>query len=256
MIEKITNDFDDSEEDDCSTESQSEDNLVVLRKEEKYLLNLFDKLELQKALATVLVPDAYGSYDGYRVRSVYFDSSTNEDFFDKIGKSPIRKRLRMRIYSPQDQTVKFEMKRKKFNRQRKDSIVISRADAIEILNGNFEVLLKYESSITEYVYHLMKTHMYRPVSIIEYDRKAYTHPHFNTRVTIDSNLRYIDSNLDFFAEKLNFKYVLPSTKSILEVKYDRFLFRHIQYLLERCTFVEKPPSKYVSSRELLRRYYR
>lgn len=104
----------------------------------------------------------------------------------------------MRIYHPEDQTAKFELKRKSFGRELKESIVITRADAQEILRRNFQVLLKYDSPIAKYAYQLMTTRLYRPVSLIEYDRRAYTHEHFNTRVTMDNNLRYCDFCYDLF----------------------------------------------------------
>ena len=56
--------------------------LSVSRKEVKYLLSLQDRLFLLDALDHILPPDAYGGYDGYTVRSVYFDSITNEDYID------------------------------------------------------------------------------------------------------------------------------------------------------------------------------
>ena len=50
-----------------------------IQKRSKILLSLQDRLFLLDALDHILTPDAYGGYDGYTVRSVYFDSITNED---------------------------------------------------------------------------------------------------------------------------------------------------------------------------------
>lgn len=63
--------------------SEGEQTLSVSRKEVKYLLSLPDRLYLLDALDRLLTPDAYGGYNGYTVRSVYFDSMTNEDYEDK-----------------------------------------------------------------------------------------------------------------------------------------------------------------------------
>lgn len=54
--------------------SEGEQTLSVSRKEVKYLLSLPDRLYLLDALDRLLTPDAYGGYNGYTVRSVYFDS--------------------------------------------------------------------------------------------------------------------------------------------------------------------------------------
>lgn len=89
-----------------------------------------------------------------------------------------------RLLIPDDMTAKFELKRKSFGRELKESIVISREDAGQILNRNYSVLLKYKSPISQYACQLMTTRLYRPVALIEYDRIAFTHENFNTRVTM------------------------------------------------------------------------
>ena len=75
--------------------------LSVSRREVKYLISLEDRLFLIDALDKLLTPDAYGGYDGYVVRSVYFDSIANDDYIDKKNKAPEKKRIRM-ILRPQD----------------------------------------------------------------------------------------------------------------------------------------------------------
>lgn len=231
----------------------SQMNLSVSRREVKYLLSLPDRLYLLNALDQLLIPDAYGGYNGYTVRSVYFDSVTNEDYIDKKNHANEKKRIRIRVYHPDDKTAKFELKRKSYGRELKESIVISREDAKEMLNGNYKVLLKYNNRIARYAYDLMTTRMYRPVSLIEYDRRAYTHPHFNTRVTMDNNLRYCDFCYDLFSHHLNFKSAMPKDKTILEIKYDRFLFKQIQKVLSHCDLTRKPPSKFGTSRQILKK---
>lgn len=229
--------------------------LSVSRREVKYLISLPDRLFLLDALDRILTPDAYGGYNGYTVRSVYFDSITNEDYIDKKMHANEKKRIRVRVYHPDDQVAKFELKRKSYGRELKESVVISREDAKELLKCNFEVLLHYDSDTARYAYDLMTTRLYRPVSLIEYDRRAYTHENFNTRITMDNNLRYCDFDYDLFSHHLNFKEALPKDETILEIKYDRFLFKQIQKVLTKCDLTRKPPSKFGTSRQILKEYY-
>ena len=84
--------------------------LSVSRKEVKYLLSLQDRLFLLDALDHILTPDAYGGYDGYTVRSVYFDSITNEDYIDKKRGADEKKRIRVRIYHTEDATERIKGK--------------------------------------------------------------------------------------------------------------------------------------------------
>lgn len=235
--------------------SSKTDVLAVYRKEVKYLVSLPDRLYLLDALSQLLTPDAYGGYNGYTVRSVYFDSITNEDYWDKKEHADEKKRIRVRVYDPDDKKAKFELKRKSFGRELKESVVITREDAIRILNRDYSALLNYDSDTARYAYDLMTTRLYRPVSLIEYDRRAFTHPNFNTRVTMDNNLRYCDFCYDLFSHKLNFKSAMPKDETILEIKYDRFLFKQIQEVLSGCDLTRKPPSKFGTSRSLLKEFY-
>ena len=230
--------------------------LSVSRKEIKFLVSSTDRVYLLNSLSKVLVPDQYGDYNGYKTRSVYFDSIDNEDYTEKLIKTEKRKRVRLRIYNETDKVAKFEIKRKYLERELKESITISKEDAIKLINREYDILLKYKNNpLYEYAFNLMKTKSYRPVSMVEYDRRAFTHEFFNTRVTLDNNLRFTNFNYDLFNENINFKKGLPGDQSILEVKYDRFLFHQLQEIFSKCNFVGKPPSKFGTSRQLLNTYY-
>ncbi len=229
--------------------------LAVSRREVKYLISLKDRLYLLDALTQLLTPDSYGGYNGYTVRSVYFDSILNEDYIDKKEHVDQKKRIRVRVYHPNDKKAKFELKRKSFGRELKESVIITRHDAQELLKRNYEVLLNYDSDTARYAYDLMSTRLYRPVSLVEYDRRAYTHRDFNTRVTMDNNLRYRDFCYDLFSNNINFQAAMPKDQTILEIKYDRFLFKQIQEVLSHCDLTKKPPSKFGTSRALLKQYY-
>lgn len=225
--------------------------LSVSRKEVKFLVSSTDRVYLLNSLSQILIPDKYGDYNGYKTRSIYFDSIDNEDFREKQIKTEKRKRIRVRIYNEEDKFAKFEIKRKHFERELKESITIAKEDAIRLINREYSVLLNYKDNpLYEYAFNLMKSKSYRPVSMVEYDRRAFTHEFFNTRVTLDNNLRFTNFNYDLFNKNINFQKGLPGDKSILEVKYDRFLFQQLQEVLSKCNFVGKPPSKFGTSRQL------
>ncbi|HBC2031645.1 polyphosphate polymerase domain-containing protein [Clostridium perfringens] len=230
--------------------------LSVSRKEVKFLVSSTDRVYLLNSLSQILVPDKYGDYNGYKTRSIYFDSIDNEDFREKQIKTEKRKRIRVRIYNEEDKFAKFEIKRKHFERELKESITITKEDAIRLINREYSVLLNYKDNpLYEYAFNLMKSKLYRPVSMVEYDRRAFTHEFFNTRVTLDNNLRFTNFNYDLFNKNINFQKGLAGDKSILEVKYDRFLFQQLQEILSKCNFIGKPPSKFGTSRQLLNTYY-
>lgn len=74
-------------------------NLSVSRCEVKYLLSLPDRLFLLDALNRLLIPDAYGGYNGYTARSVYFDSIANDDYalLETVGIQPDHKLILVSI---------------------------------------------------------------------------------------------------------------------------------------------------------------
>lgn len=228
--------------------------LSVSREEKKALLSLEDRLYLLRALDKLLIPDAYGDYNGYQVRSLYFDDMCNSDFWDKENGEISKNRIRLRIYHTTDATAKFEIKRKLYARQKKESVTITREHALALQEGNYEVLENYTSPTAAYGWKLMRARCYRPVCVIAYDRRAYTHPDFNTRVTIDSRLRCCDTRLDLFSDSLNFYSLLRPDQSILEIKYDRFLFRQLQDVLKNCDLTRHPPSKFGSARKKVMEY--
>lgn len=231
------------------------ESLTVSRKELKFLLNLEDRMRLIVALDQILIPDVYGDYDGYRVRSVYFDGLDNQDYVERAKKYAFVKRIRIRAYTSEDQTAKFEIKKKWQHGQVKDSVIVTREDAKEIVKGNFEVLKKYNDPTAELGYELCTTMGYRAVSMVEYKRRAYTHPFFNTRITLDSELQYCNFAYDLFDENPNYEQVLPITQTILEVKFENYLFPQIQTVLASLNLEKCPISKFASSRSLLEQYY-
>ena len=227
----------------------------VSRKEMKYMVDLEDRLYLISALNKILIPDVYGDYNGYSVRTLYLDGVDNQDYMSKKNKQDFRKRMRIRIYKPTDELAKFEIKRKFHGRQVKDSVLIKKEDVIEIQKGNFEPLLNYDSPTARMGYELGHSMGYRPVSVVEYKRRAYTHPSFNTRVTLDNMLRYKSIVNDLYAEDINFNYAMPLRNTILEVKFESYLFESIQKVLANCNLQKCKISKFGSSRALLEEYY-
>ena len=58
--------------------------LDVLRTEKKYPLSAYQAEVLRLRLLSILTPDRHSlGRDGYLVRSLYFDSFSNSDFFEK-----------------------------------------------------------------------------------------------------------------------------------------------------------------------------
>ena len=125
--------------------------MTVLRREEKYLLSLLEALQCAARFEKILRPDEFSRNGAYRIRSLYFDTVDDQDFHDKLTEQNCRRKLRLRIYSPEDSHVKLELKQKENVYQRKRSLLITRADALSTLDPAdfFNRIMAYQQALTE-----------------------------------------------------------------------------------------------------------
>lgn len=229
--------------------------VVVNRRELKYSIGESDYFRINKILSTILTSDPNNKDYGYTIRSLYFDSLNNDDYYSKIGGEEVRKKIRLRIYDVDTDEVKLEIKRKINLNQIKESMIITKEDAIKLINKEYDVLLKYKSSTAKSAYNIMTMGQYRPVVLVDYERRAYMHVENNIRVTLDSNIRSNEFDFDMFNKDLTLIPVFDNYDAILEVKYDGELFCWISQALAGLDAVNQSLSKYCSSRKFFENYF-
>lgn len=223
----------------------------VKRSENKYVINYQTYLELKSKLSKVMDSDIHNEEDGYIVRSLYFDSVDNVDFFAKEAGIFKRRKIRMRIYSTTQENCKLEMKRKIGDLSRKVSITISKTDANKLINGDYFVLTKYFDREKDAMifYYVMSKDAYMPVCMVEYDRVAYTLPICNTRITFDVKIRSNEMNFNLFDKNIDYTYVFKDN-IVLEVKYDGLLNPIIKDILKPYNLSRTSVSKYSMGRKV------
>lgn len=234
-----------------SFEEQNKPAVSVFRSENKYLISKEDALALREKLDRVLTRDIHGESGGYLVRSLYFDSIENQDFNLKLAGVEIRKKIRIRTYSADADKCKLEVKQKNGDLQHKVSLWITREEAGELTRGNYSVLTRYfdQSPDAVYIYTVMVMGCYRPVVLVEYDRVAYTHPLYSTRITLDMYLRSSETNFDLFSkEPVYTPQMLES--HVLEVKYNEKLLVFLSEILKSFHLTKCSVSKYCISRKI------
>lgn len=220
----------------------------VLRREEKYPLSLIDMSRYKAQFSAILTTDKFSQNGSYMVRSLYFDTPDDRDFFDKLKEQNLRRKIRLRIYSPNDTKAKLELKQKENIFQKKRSLTISREDAVELINSNYSVLLKYDDDFAREIYSIMCMYAYKPKSIVEYQRYALMAKENNIRLTFDSEIRATESSFDLFSENLPLNPVFPKDKVVFEVKYDKFLLGYISEIVSTINVKNITSSKYCLSR--------
>lgn len=220
----------------------------VLRREEKYPLSVIDMSNYKAKFSAILMPDKFSANGSYMVRSLYFDTPDDKDFFDKLKEQNLRRKIRLRIYSPYDTKAKLELKQKENIFQKKRSLTISKEDALELINSNYSVLLKYDDDFAREIYSIMCMYAYKPKSIVEYQRYALMAKENNIRLTFDSDIRATESSFDLFSENLPLNPVFPKDKVVFEVKYDKFLLGYISEIVSTINVKNITSSKYCLSR--------
>ena len=99
---------------------------TVFRKEIKYLIDRKSSIILQQKLDTIMERDIHGENGRYFIRSQYYDSIDDRDLWDNLDGIYEKRKIRLRIYSLSDTTVKLEFKCKNGVDGVKYSIPISR----------------------------------------------------------------------------------------------------------------------------------
>lgn len=222
--------------------------LKVLRQEKKFLIGIHDFISKSHDLEKVMIQDPHNGTHGYKVRSLYFDTPFDNDYFEKQAGIETRRKIRLRIYDPKQDFAKLEMKQKQGSNQLKRSLKISREDAEKIIKCDFTPLLKYEDDFAAELFGYMQMKCYRPKTVVEYNRKAFIAKENKIRITFDNQIESTESCFDLFSENLNMNPVMDRYNVVMEVKYNGFLLGYIQDLINSIDKSELSVSKYVLGR--------
>ena len=115
----------------------------VLREEKKFLINIAEFRQKSHLLEQALLQDEHNGIHGYRIRSLYFDTPYDRDFFEKQAGTELRRKVRLRIYDTAQTFAMLEMKQKQGEQQLKRSLKISKEDAVRIIHGDLSPLLAH-----------------------------------------------------------------------------------------------------------------
>lgn len=219
--------------------------LKTFRHEYKFVIPYEEMLVLRNKLDDLLKIDQNGAY---KVRSLYFDTYDDIDYYDKLNGEMIRKKIRMRIYDITSDKVKLEIKGKYDYHQLKESLIINKQDAKKIINGDYTILLNYDNDLAKKLY-LYMMEGYIPKVIIEYDRIAYI-TNTTTRLTFDFNIKRSTDVDNFFTNDINYLDIVDSKDVVLEIKFDRFLEPYIADIIKGYNGRYQSVSKYMMGRNI------
>lgn len=222
--------------------------LKVFRKEMKYVVPVESAFKLINSLDCIMQRDQNGQNGLYTVRSQYFDSFVNRDLHDNLDGLMEKRKIRIRTYSPEAEEVKLEYKCKSGSDSLKCSVWISREEALQIENHQFDCLLDHEGLLPKQLYLKMTQNFYRPKSIIEYERLAFMYPISNVRITFDTEINGTVNPYGLFDKEPFFIPLLAKDRTIMEVKYDDFIPTQIKKIIASVENIQQGFSKYLASR--------
>lgn len=221
----------------------------LLRKEVKYVIGAETALSLQASLEGMLHKDSNAGPGGvYTVRSQYFDSFIDRDLMDNLDGLMEKRKIRTRVYNLDGDTAKLEYKCKSGSDGLKKVINITREQAVRLEQGDVSFLRETDDEFSLFLYQKMEQYIYRPKSIIEYDRTAFTYPVSDTRITFDRNVRVATSPVGIFRKDASFIPLTDEDSVVFEVKYNDFLIEPIKEQIKRVGLLEMANSKYSQAR--------
>lgn len=238
---------------DGSKNSSTERRFIsrVYRHELKYFLNQTDYAVLSNILRRTLQADPHGDpRNEYWIRSLYFDSAQNDDYYQKIMGAQIRKKIRLRIYDAAQRDVKLEIKNKHGQYMLKETALLSREEAAALIGGDRDILLRKPDPIRERVYYFMSLDYYHPAVIVDYEREAYICPIQNIRLTFDKRIRAGMADFNIFDRNIAMTPVFDTDMMVLEIKYNRFFPDWLRNILANFDGVREAIGKYCYGRWL------
>jgi SPX domain protein involved in polyphosphate accumulation len=205
------------------------DNQLFSRYEFKYLIkNKYANIIFNDAL-NFMDHDKFVNKDhGYFVRSLYFDNSDFDNFFEKVDGIKLRKKFRIRTYDDIqkiDSPVYLESKGRVEDRVFKKRFKIDSSD-LDCFYYNKDInylLQKYKNNslIEEFIFDVFRKNI-KPRVLIDYKRKPLITKHgLYFRLTIDNDLRTSKTNLLFHDNEFFLSKKCKPGYTILEVKFER-----------------------------------
>ena len=222
--------------------------LSVSRKEIKYVIPIEEFARIRNKLESVMKWDENSEMGGYTIRSQYFDSLHDRDLADKLFGHEEKRKIRLRIYSTEDEIVKLEYKGKSDADGLKLSILISREEALQMENHQYSFLLNREEPLAKQLYVKMMQGCYRPKTIVTYKRIAFSYPASNVRITFDTEVMATMNPYGLFKKDLVLAPIQDFDVGVLEVKYDNYLPSPLKMLIDHIDSSTQANGKYAEAR--------
>lgn len=230
--------------------------LQVQRHELKYYLSRSDYEYCKFILSNLMEEDENQNHEkGYFIRSLYFDDIADSSVEEKLEGTELRDKYRIRIYDCQSDWAKLERKRKNNQYVNKSSLLISKKEVYQLIEGDCDFLLQKSDATARTLYFDFKQKYLRPVVVVDYHRDVYKLDYNEIRITFDKRLRNNTENFDIFDPNLITNPLQREEVVEMEVKFNHCLPSWFKDLLHFESATSLAISKYCQGRMNTREYY-
>lgn len=227
--------------------------LLFNRLEIKYLIDRSKRTALTQDLRAIMRPDAHaGPKNGYRVRSLYFDTPDYRAYHEKISGAAVRHKLRIRTYGDdpdQVRLVRLEVKSRYLNYIHKIAVDVSREDYCAIEQALKRRVLPPANLLRDGIgskefFRLQRQYNMQPVVMIQYRRQAFERREVNrTRVSIDDEI-IATRHLELLGQLKGGRRILQHGNAVFEIKVDNALPFWLHDLIAKYDLQNEAISKY------------
>jgi hypothetical protein len=196
------------------------------RFELKYLLSLQQAERFKAALQAYVVPDEHGYNDGrYTLSSLYYDSPDLRCYRENEAGLKVRRKLRIRHYETgevftDESPVFLEIKQRYDRVTQKRRAVLPYREALRLCNDRqIPDHDPGDRALIEEIYAFLWQCNLRPVSIVRYERQAFTGTEYDVglRVTFDTSLSFQAHQLHLHEQPSGLP-MMPANVTVMEIK--------------------------------------
>lgn len=202
------------------------------RHEYKYRIDAKQEMILQMKALGVMQRDPNVREDGsYLVRSVYFDDIHDTCLSENFSGCDPRSKFRIRYYNSDTSWISLEKKSKVRSMCSKDSCRLTVEECELFLQGNVPDVTEDMPEEKKKLFTEMRLRSLVPKVIVTYERIPFVYSGGGVRVTFDRRITSSGELNRFLSGDYTERPILPCGGSILEVKWDEVLPRHIKEML-------------------------
>lgn len=221
------------------------------RHEYKYLLDPLQENILKIKAAAAMRPDPHVRTDGtYLIRSVYLDNAEDGCLRENLNGTDPRSKFRIRYYNRDTGRIRLEKKSKRSGMCLKEACPLSVDECRQLLRGEVPRTEEDMGSLKQSLLTEVLLRGLRPVVIVTYERIPFIYSGGNVRVTFDRKLTSSRDIGRFLTGDYLQRPVFPAGQSLLEVKWDELLPRHLKEILQTDSLQWTAFSKYAMCRRV------